>query len=71
MITESEAKQHRWQHFKGGMYKILLFCNDSDNSNRLMVVYESLATGIKWVRPFDVFFGLHESGVPRFTRQNL
>lgn len=59
-----------YRHYKGGVYHALCVGHDSEEPERELVTYRSLAQGGVWVRPFamfleDVKVGEYEG--PRFT----
>lgn len=41
-----------WQHFKGGLYRVLFLAADAETKKSL-IVYMSLTDGSLWVRPED------------------
>lgn len=44
-----------YQHYKGGLYRVLFTAQHSENPEQLMVVYESVDTHVIWVRPLEMF----------------
>ncbi len=40
-----------YQHYKGGLYEVLMLAQMSESSAEIVVVYRSHATGDTWVRP--------------------
>jgi len=55
-----------FQHFKGGIYDVIVIAKDSDTLEDV-VVYKSRADGKVWTRNKAEFEGMHETGVKRFT----
>jgi len=49
-----------YRHFKGNQYLILAIIN-----NNVVYLNESKPNDI-WIRPYEMFDGIHESGVKRF-----
>ena len=50
----SDIKIGKYQHFKGGEYKVLGVAKHSETQEEL-VVYQSLKDGGMWVRPKEMF----------------
>ena len=42
----------KWQHYKGGQYKIVCMCNHTD-TNEVLVIYRSLSFGGFHARPYS------------------
>jgi hypothetical protein len=58
----------RYQHCKGGTYKVLGTGQHSEREGKRLVVYISEKDGTIWLRPPEMFHDEHSSGKPRFTR---
>ena len=66
-----KEKKLKYKHFKGGIYKYICdatleWCPDDEKSN--VVVYESVETGKRWVRPRGDFHGMVERDGKQFKR---
>lgn len=48
--------------------RTVLFGWNGDSDNARFVIYQSEKTGMWWMRAFDEFMGMHESGVQRFAQ---
>ena len=61
-----------YKHYKGKYYKTLLICNNADDTDCPLVIYQSLCEdkefGDKaiWGRAVSEFTGLHDGKNPRF-----
>jgi hypothetical protein len=42
----------KWQHYKGGQYKIVCMCNHTD-TDEVLVIYKSISFGGFHARPFS------------------
>lgn len=67
----SRARAGFYQHYKGGLYNVLVVDAIHSETHELMVVYGAIPrdgspTSQLWVRPAAMFFGLNEGGVLRF-----
>lgn len=59
-----------YQHYKGGRYELICEAKLESDPSVTMIIYRSLADGIIWARPQDVFFEtVPHAGqrVPRFA----
>jgi hypothetical protein len=61
MVELNNSKIYR--HYKGGLYRYITdanleWCYEDPNSH--VIVYESLETGLRWVRSRNEFFGYVE-----------
>lgn len=55
-MLQPKAKPELWQHKKtGGMYEVICNANLESDPDTLMVVYRSVRTGERWVRPAAEF----------------
>ena len=60
----------KYRHYKGGLYELVCEAKLEADPSVTMMVYRSLADGMIWTRPKDVFFERveHEGKqVPRFA----
>lgn len=48
------VKRGLYQHFKGGVYRVLGTANHSETGGQL-VVYQSVESGVLWARPLQNF----------------
>lgn len=67
--THKTLQRGQYQHFKGGMYRVLMVATDA-NTGEAVVVYLN-AKGEPWTRPYDDFTGhVSREGYdgPRFQR---
>ena len=56
-----------YKHFKGNLYKVVALANCSE-TNKELVVYESIETNKVWVRPKDMWFEIvDDKKTSRFT----
>lgn len=54
-------------HFKGGLYSLVGKAINSEDLSEWAVYYHISPHKKKmWIRPWDEFHGMHESGVKRF-----
>lgn len=59
-----------WQHYKGGIYKVITLANHSENKEAL-VIYQSIPFGSIYARPLLMWHeqcNTAEGPQPRFTR---
>ncbi len=40
-----------WEHYKGGLYRVLFIATLSEDHKTRMVIYVSLTNGAVWIRP--------------------
>ncbi|MDQ0188860.1 DUF1653 domain-containing protein [Alicyclobacillus cycloheptanicus] len=56
----------KYRHFKGAVYEVIGEALHSETEERL-VLYRRVGSEQIWARPYDMFHGIHESGVKRFV----
>ncbi len=62
-----EVKPGRYQHWKGGFYRVIDIVKNSDDPTDVAVLYQSEEDGSYWRRRIDEFYGT-TNGVPRFVK---
>ena len=50
------TKSRYFEHFKGGKYKLIGFCKDSETLEDVVIYQALYGVGQLWVRPYDIFF---------------
>ena len=55
----------RYKHYKGGTYEVVSMATHSETDEKL-VVYKSLNFGSVYVRPYNIWNDVSESGQKRF-----
>lgn len=66
-LLEDDADGLHIQHYKGGVYKILMLATDEKTGERVMV-YRSMSDGPVWTRTLvSTLETVCARGVPRFT----
>jgi hypothetical protein len=56
----------KWQHYKGGIYKIVAMCNHTD-TNEVLVIYKSMSFGGFHARPYSEWHDqVGETGCMKF-----
>lgn len=59
-----------YQHYKGGIYNVFGVARHTEDEGQELVVYQSVETGDRWVRPLQQFLETIDSENyhgPRFT----
>ena len=57
-----------YQHYKGGLYKLLHEQVIHSETGEIFVCYKNLETGVIYIRPEQMFFESVDENTPRFKK---
>jgi len=67
LFSKDKDKLGYYEHYKGGIYKILNLAYHTED-NDVLVLYKSEENDAIFARPYHIFFSHTKDGVQRFKR---
>jgi cyclomaltodextrinase len=58
----------QYRHFKGNHYEVVGFAFCSETKQKVIIYKDLRYEGKTWVRPLEMFIGIHPTGIKRFEK---